>query len=181
SAFPSTAPEIPDMTSASGSAHRHGVVVVAAAGNDSSRRLAYPAAARAAISVGATTSDRCLAAYSNGGAKLDLVAPGGGDDASLPADPDCHPFRNLPPVHQLTVSDFHSIRPGADGAGFSLAGGYGPSMAAPVVTATAALVIASGVLGPHPSPDRILTRLEQTATPLGGSQPNPDFGYGLIN
>ena len=39
------------------------------------------------ISVGATTSDRCLADYSNGGTKLDLVAPGGGDDASLPAIP----------------------------------------------------------------------------------------------
>jgi hypothetical protein len=54
-------------------------------------------------------------------------------------------------------------------------------MAAPAVAATAALVIASRVLGPHPSPDRILTWLEQTATPLGGSQPNPDYGYGLVN
>jgi serine protease len=54
-------------------------------------------------------------------------------------------------------------------------------MAAPAVSATAALVIASGVLGPHPSPDHILARLEQTATPLGGTQPNTDFGYGLVN
>jgi serine protease len=176
-----TASEIPDMISAIGFAHRHGVVVVAAAGNDSSRRLAYPAAARAAISVGATTHDRCLASYSNVGARLDLVAPGGGDDASLPTDPNCHPFRNLPAVHQMTFSDFNSISPGANATSFSLPGSYGTSMAAPVVSATAALIIASGVLGPHPSPDRILTRLEQTATPLGGSQPNPDYGYGLIN
>jgi len=176
-----TASEIPDMIRAIAFAHRHGVVVIAAAGNDSSRRLAYPAAAPAAISVGATTRDRCLASYSNGGAKLDLVAPGGGDDASLSADSDCHPFRNLPSVHQMTFRDFDSISPGANATNFSLPGSYGTSMAAPAVSATAALVIASGVLGPHPSPDRILTRLEQTATPLGGSQPNPEYGFGLVN
>ena len=49
------------------------------------------------------------------------------------------------------------------------------------MSATAALVIASRVLGPHPTPDQILARLEQTATPLGGSQPNADYGYGLVN
>ncbi len=176
-----TASEIPDIIRAIGFAHRHGVVVVAAAGNDSSRRLAYPAAAPAVVSVGATTRDRCLAGYSNGGAKLDLVAPGGGDDASLPNDPDCHPFRNLPAVHQMTFSDFDSISPGSNATRFSLPGSYGTSMAAPAVSATAALVIASRVLGAHPSPDKILARLEQTATPLGAGRPNPDFGYGLIN
>ena len=176
-----TASDIPDIISAVGFAHRHGVVVVAAAGNDSQHQLAYPAAAPGVISVGATTQDRCLAGYSNGGAKLDLVAPGGGDDASLTGDPDCHPFRSLPAVHQMTFSDFNSIDPGADATRFSLPGTYGTSMAAPAVSATAALIIASRVLGPHPSPDKILARLEQTATPLGGSQPNPDYGYGLVN
>jgi len=176
-----TASEIPDIIRAIGFAHRHGVVVVAAAGNDSSHQLAYPAAAPAVISVGATTRDRCLAGYSNGGAKLDLVAPGGGDDATLSTDPDCHPFRTLPAVHQMTFSDFNSIGPGSNAGRFSMPGSYGTSMAAPAVSATAALVIASRVLGRRPSPDRILARLEQTATPLGGVQPNPDYGYGLLN
>ena len=176
-----TASEIPDIIRAIGFAHRHGVVVVAAAGNDSSHQLAYPAAAPAVVSVGATTRDRCLAGYSNGGAKLDLVAPGGGDDASMATDPDCHPFRSLPAVHQMTYSDFNSISPGLNATRFSLPGSYGTSMAAPAVSATAALIIASRILGAHPSPDRILARLEQTATPLGGTQPNPDYGYGLVN
>lgn len=176
-----TASEIPDIIGAINFAHRHGVVVVAAAGNDSSMRLAYPARARAAISVGATTRDRCLAGYSNGGTRLDVVAPGGGDDASLTADPDCHPFRNLPAVHQMTFKDFDSLNPGSNPTEFSLPGSYGTSMAAPEVSATAALIIASRVIGRHPSPDKILARLEQTATPLGGSQPNDDYGYGLIN
>ncbi|MGO9495364.1 MAG: S8 family serine peptidase [Solirubrobacteraceae bacterium] len=176
-----TASEVPDIISAVNFAHRHGVVVVAAAGNDSARRLDYPAAAPSVISVGATTIDRCLAGYSNVGAKLDLVAPGGGDDAALPDDPDCRPLANLPPVHQMTFSDFDSLVPGANPDRFSYPGSYGTSMASPEVAATAALVIASRVLGPHPSPDQILTHLEQTATPLGGSQPNENYGWGLVN
>ncbi len=176
-----TASDIPDIIHAVGFAHQHGVVVVAAAGNDSSHQLAYPAAAPPVISVGATTRDRCLAGYSNGGTKLDLVAPGGGDDADLATDPNCHPFRTLPAVHQMTYNDFDSITPGSNATRFGLPGSYGTSMAAPMVSATAALVIASGVIGVHPSPDRVLARLEQTATPLGGVHPNPDYGWGLVN
>jgi serine protease len=176
-----TAAQVPNVISAINFAHRRGVVVVAAAGNDSTSHLDYPAAAPGVISVGATTSDRCLAGYSDVGARLDLVAPGGGDDAALATDPNCHPFRNLPSVHQMTFRDFESLAPGANPDIFSLPGSYGTSMAAPEVSATAALVIATRLLGPHPSPDRVLARLEQTATPLGGSQPNDDYGYGLIN
>jgi serine protease len=176
-----TASEIPDIISAIRFAHRRGVVVVAAAGNDSALHLAYPAADSGVISVGATTRDECIAAYSNSGTRLDLVAPGGGNDASLAADPNCHPLRNLPAVHQMTFRDFDSISPGANPARFSLPGSYGTSMAAPEVSATAALIIASRVLGRRPGPDKILARMEQTATPLGGTRPNPDYGYGLIN
>jgi serine protease len=155
--------------------------VVAAAGNDSTSRLAYPAAAPTVISVGATTRDRCLADYSNGGARLDLVAPGGGDDASLSTDPDCHPLRTLPAVHQMTFQDLDSLTPGANATRFGYPGTFGTSMAAPAVSATAALVIASGVIGRHPSPDGILNRLERTATPLGGAAPNDEYGWGLLN
>jgi serine protease len=177
-----TASDIPEVLGAIGFARRHGVVVVAAAGNDSDTHLAYPAADRSAISVGATTRDRCLAEYSNGGSGLDLVAPGGGDDASLSDDPDCHPFRTLPPVRQMTFQDLDSLTPGANATRFGFPGTYGTSMAAPAVSATAALVIASGVIGRHPSPDQVLNRLEQTATPLGGAaRPNDEFGWGLVN
>jgi hypothetical protein len=54
-------------------------------------------------------------------------------------------------------------------------------MSAAHVAAAAALVIASGVIGQHPTPDQILGRLESTAQPLGGSAPNPDYGYGLVD
>jgi subtilisin family serine protease len=58
---------------------------------------------------------------------------------------------------------------------------YGTSMSTAHVAAIAALMIASGVLGQHPSPDQILRRLEATAQPLGGSKPNQNYGYGLVD
>jgi serine protease len=168
--------DIPDILSAIRFAHRHRVVVVAASGNEGVERSAFPARARPVISVGATTRDRCLADYSNGGTHLALVAPGGGDDSSVLSEPNCHPARSLPNIFQMTFDDPSSPRR------FGLPRDwFGTSMAAPHVAAIAALVIASGVLGRHPSPERILTRLEQTATPLGGSTFNENYGHGLVN
>lgn len=170
-----TAQDIPSILSAIRFAHQHGVVVVGAAGNEGLTRIDYPARASDVISVGATTYDRCLAWYSNDGARLDLVAPGGGGDAYLPSDPDCHSV-NLPDIYQLTFGN--PTRP----RHFGYPGGwYGTSMAAPHVAAAAAMVIASGVLGRHPSPNQILRRLEETAQPLGGSHPNNDYGWGLVD
>ena len=98
-----TASDIPELISAISYAHRRGVVVVAAAGNEGTRTVAYPARARYVISVGATTQHGCLADYSNDGPQLTIVAPGGGADADLPGDPNCHP--NAAPggdIYQVT-------------------------------------------------------------------------------
>ncbi len=171
-----SADDIPDIISAVEFAHRHDVVVVGAAGNDQAPELAYPARAPGAIAVGATTRDRCLAWYSNVGRGLALMAPGGNDDATLPSQPNCHPSRNLPPIYQLT---FINSNPQHFGYPPDI---YGTSMSAAEVAATAGLVIASGVLGRHPTPDAVLNRLEQTADPLGTAKPpNLNYGYGLLN
>ena len=171
--------DIPDIISAIVYAQDRGAVVVAAAGNEGVAELAYPAADAKVISVGATTSDRCLADYSNYGPQLDLVAPGGGDDSAVTSDPVCqaNATKSLPSIHQQTLVDapFSWSKFGYPG------GIFGTSMSAAEVSATAALVIASGAVGPHPRPAQILRRLEQTAKPLGGPQPNPDFGYGLLD
>jgi serine protease len=169
--------EIPQIVSAIDYAHRRGVTVVGAAGNDETNEIAYPARARGVISVGATTRDRCLADYSNGGSGLDIVAPGGGDDAIMPGAPECHPERSLPSIYQLTLTSPPHWNQ------FGYPSYYiGTSMASPTVAAAAALVIASRIIGPHPTPDQILSRLEQTATtlPIGGAKPNSDYGFGLI-
>jgi serine protease len=170
-----TSSDIPEIVSAVRFAHRHGVVLVAAAGNEGVSQLAYPAAAPDVISVGATTADRCLADYSNGGPRLDLVAPGGGDDASI-NDSGCNPDKNLPSISQMTLLD--PRHPGRFGYPGDV---YGTSMSSPEVAGTAALIIASGVIGRHPSPQAILKRLESTAAPLDGRSPNATYGYGLLN
>jgi serine protease len=172
----SSAAEIPQIVSAINLARRRGVTVVGAAGNDETDQIAYPARAPGVISVGATTRDRCLADYSNAGSSLDLVAPGGGSDSILPTDPDCHPERTLPSIYQLTLDD------APHWGKFGYPNYYiGTSMSSPAVAATAALVIASGVIGRHPTPDQILARLELTAVALGGPKPNATYGFGLLD
>jgi hypothetical protein len=92
------AAEIPELLDAIRYAHGRGAVVVGASGNDGSAALAYPARATDVLSVGSTTEHGCLSAFSNTGSGLDLVAPGGGEDAPL-ADDRCAPGQARGPRH----------------------------------------------------------------------------------
>jgi serine protease len=171
-----TASDIPELIEAIRYAHRRGVLVVGAAGNEGHSAIAYPARGPNVISVGATTEHGCLAAYSNDGSNLTLVAPGGGPDADLPGDPNCHPEQ--PPgrdIYQVTFT-------GSSPRRFGIPSGYeGTSMATPHVAAIAALIIASGVLGRHPSPAALTARLRATARKLGGGGDERLYGAGLVN
>ena len=164
--------DVPDLLTALAYARRKGVLVVGASGNEGDARIAFPARAGSVLSVGATTEHGCEARYSNSGAHLDLVAPGGGSDASLHDDSHCQPNeREGRPIYQLTFT--------SSPRAFGLPGDYvGTSMAAPHVSATAALVIASGVLGDEPSPAAVERRLKDTARPMG---PRRHYGAGLID
>jgi serine protease len=126
------------------------------------------------IAVAATTDDGCLASYSNYGAGVDLVAPGGGNDANVASDPDCHVGRDGQSIYQVTLAG-----PRLDH--FETVGYIGTSMATPHVAATAALVVASGVLGAASSPDDIEARLEQTSRDLGKPGFDQVYGWGLVN
>src|SRR3954447_2604234 len=170
-----TRAEIPDILSALRYARRKGVLVVGASGNAAARSIAYPARATDVLSVGATTQHGCVAEYSNNGANLDIVAPGGGEDARVPGDPNCRPDeRPGGNIFQMTFDG--SVRR------FGLPGGFmGTSMAAPHVAAAAALVIASGVLGPHPGPAAVESRLKSTARDLGTGGPDFRYGAGLLD
>ena len=105
------ASQIPDLVSAMRYARQKGVLVVAAAGNQADGAVAYPARAKDAVAVSATTIRGCLADYSNVGVDVDLAAPGGGRDAALSDDPydaaTCRPDL-AGPVH--LPADLHQQR-----------------------------------------------------------------------
>jgi serine protease len=171
--------QIPQVMSAIRYAHRHGVVMTAVAGNESSPSIVpYPGRARQVISVAATTQHGCRATYSNAGASVDVAAPGGGRDAA-PGDnawdqTHCDPSVDGPSIYQQTFS--------TDLAHFALpAGYYGTSMASPHVAGLAALIIGSRRLGRHPSPDAVQRRIESTAKDIGPPGPDTSYGHGLID
>ena len=168
--------DVPDVLTAIAFARAKGAVVVAAAGNTGGERIVLPARARYAISVGATTEHGCLSDFSNVGTGLDLVAPGGGADADLSDDSRCDPADDtLRDIYQVTLKRRGSTD-------FGIPERYeGTSMAAPHVSATAALIIASGVLGPAPTPAMIEARLKATARDLGTTGKDSRYGEGLID
>lgn len=166
--------DIPGLIRAIRYAHERHVMVIGASGNEAYGSVAYPAAANYVVSVGATTEHGCRAEYSNQGRGLDLVAPGGGADAALHNDPRCHPDGpDGRDIAQIGYRDAHRH--------FGLDREEGTSMAVPHVSASAALVIASGVLGRHPAPATILHRLEATARDLGKPGYDRNYGWGLVD
>ena len=99
------ATQIPLIASAVKYARSKGALIVAAAGN--TRATAASRIRRrcpACVAVGAVTEHGCLADYSDTGPGLDLVAPGGGNDATLPGDPACQPAPPGRPIFQLTFT-----------------------------------------------------------------------------
>jgi serine protease len=167
--------DIPQLIDAIAEARSEGAIVVAASGNEAHQAVAYPARNSKVLSVGSTTEHGCLSDFSNQGPGLDLVAPGGGHDARLDDLGCARHHKSGRNISQMTLIGIHRTK-------FGIPRGYeGTSMAVPHVSATAALVIASGVLGANPTPEALEQRLETTARDLGPPGYDTRYGYGLIN
>ncbi len=146
-------------------ARSKGVTIVAAAGNDGTGNLSYPAAYdQYVIAVGATRFDRTRAPYSNYGAGLDLVAPGG--DLTVDQNGDGYGDGIL----QQTFSGRTN--------NFAYYFYQGTSMAAPHVAAAAALLYAQGEAT---TPEAIEATLFRTAVDLGPEGKDVEYGYGLLD
>jgi serine protease len=172
-----SAGDIPEVIAALHFARRKNVTLVAASGNEGISKVAYPARDPDVISVGATTYNGCLADYSNAGRGLDLVAPGGGQDATFSGNAsdreNCNPAG---PDHHIVQQTLWG-----DVSHFRLVGFEGTSFATPHVSAAAALLIASKRLGAHPSPAAIKQRLRATARDLGAAGTDSHYGAGLLD
>lgn len=147
-----------------------GVVVIAAAGNDSSSDIYSPASLDGVISVSAVAVTGQKASYSNYGESVDVAAPGGefwdsdGDD-------------KLDAVRS-TLGD--------DSGDFTYRYYQGTSMASPHMAGVVALMLA---MNPALTPDDIDMLLAGThpdtstriTTDLGREGRDDKFGHGLIN
>jgi serine protease len=150
----------------------NGVVVVASAGNESKGSVDFPASLANVIAVGAVDARKQKAPYSNFGPEVSVVAPGGDcdrNDSGNSFGADCVWQQGPHPdfVAQGRYDVFVSL--GLDGT----------SMAAPHVSALAALLASQGITDPA----AIRAAIEQTAERLGGAPAggrNDTFGNGLI-
>jgi serine protease len=172
------AADIPETIDAMRYAVRQGSVLVGVSGNGGEGTVSYPGRYSRAIAVGGTTFGGCVAEYSNEGRGLDIVAPGGGQDAA----PDesawdqqhCDSTRRPRLIYQQTIWGSPSR--------FELVGFEGTSEAAPHVTAAAALVVATmRARGQRPTPAAVQQRLQQTARDLGEPGYDTRYGHGLLD
>lgn len=132
------------------------VLPVCASGNDGSNVVSYPAAFPECMAVGSSNWSDERSSYSQGGAELEVVAPGG--DVS-----DAQP-------HSLILAGWHT----ADNA---YAYAAGTSMASPQVAGLAALLRATGMT----SAAAVRARIRETADDLGAPGWDISFGDGRIN
>ncbi|MDQ1275083.1 MAG: serine protease [Euryarchaeota archaeon] len=146
-------------------AYDNGVTILAAAGNDATGTVSYPAAYEKCIAVGAINSEGSLSDYSNYGEALDVVAPGGdGIDRNGDGYGD-----------GILQNTFNPTTKNPKDFGFWFFSGT--SMATPHISGVAALLISQRANGP----DEVRAAIESTTKDLGANGWDTSYGYGLIN
>lgn len=143
-----------------------GVVVVAAAGNESSSLPAYPAGFAETIGVAACDAQLELAPYSNFGSTIDLTAPGGNLSADLTGDGFGDGVLSLIGIETNGALDL------------TLSFQHGTSMATPHISGVLALMLS---VNAELTPSELLEILKQTAIDVGPTGPDTFFGAGVVN
>ena len=140
-----------------------GITMIAACGNSNNSFCDYPAGYSSVISVGATQYNGNKAPYSSYGPTLALAAPGGNNrvDENKDGYPDGILQQTFRKNGTLGYMFYH-----------------GTSMAAPHVSAVAAMVLAKN---PNLNSNQIRTILTCTANDIGYKGRDDFFGWGLLN
>ncbi len=152
-------------------ARAEGAILVAAAGNESTRRASYPASFDGVISVSAVDLNLQLATYSNFGSGIDVAAPGGDTGVDLNGD---------------SFGDGVLSTMGDDQGDFFYRFFQGTSMATPHAAGVFALMLA---INPNLTPadiDQLLAGTHPDTTvritqDLGQTGRDELYGHGLID
>jgi Tol biopolymer transport system component len=161
----------------------HGVVLVAAAGNDAIEVPVSPASLEPVIAVAAVDHLDEPAWFSNSGGKIELAAPGGGD--SRP--PRYEPYASVlsvneggcpAPPYACVVDPQLLISSSAGGLQLQFLRLGGTSMAAPHVSGVAALILSR-----HPefTVEQVRQALRNGADDLGPAGRDARYGSGRLN
>lgn len=156
----------PLLLEALNDAFKAGAAVCIAAGNDGGA-VNYPAAYPGVIAVGGWTALDGVASYSSRGQDLVLVSPGGG----APGSSEGEQVLSCTPTYDCYLTT-------RGGKPKDYGGQAGTSMASPIVSGLAALVIAQD---PTLTGPQVRTRIASTCDDQGPAGFDEASGWGLIN
>jgi serine protease len=165
--------EIVGLNAALDFAFASGVALVAASGN-SGDIVSCPAAHPGVIAVGATRVDAQVTSYSNRGALLHMVAPGG--DPNVDQNGDGFSDGVLQETYCMPAGMI--ILLGGNFTSFCNVFMSGTSMASPHVAGTVALLLAED---PSLTPSEVADVLAATARDLGPAGWDEIYGWGLLD
>ena len=137
-------------------AHSRGVIVIAAAGNNSTSVPSTPATCTHALAISSTDANDSLSSFSNYGNYISLAAPGGRNQSNVQIMSTCW----------------------SGDVGTAYCGKSGTSMAAPQVAGVAALIFARY---PSYTPNQVASALLDNAADLGPAGWDSSFGCGRVD